>query len=382
MILGFFILFAIYFYSMVFIVLGYRNVRFFSSSEMADKPKEIRPATRFSVVIPFRNEAENLPNLLKTIHGLKYPSEMFELIFVNDASEDISEAIISEAMEKSRFSIKLIQNERISNSPKKDAISKAIKNSDYEWIVTTDADCELPKNLLKTLDGFIQKSNPVMVCGPVIYKSNGSFIENFQQLDGLSLQAVTIGSFGLNNPLLCNGANLAYKKEAFLKVNGFSGNDHLASGDDIFLFEKLKKAFPKRVRFLKSEEAIVFTKPQQTWKTVINQRIRWASKTTKQNNPVSMFLGILVFLVNLSVLAFPFFMIFDTGNLGFYLLLIAIKIIVDYVVIQQTASLFGNKLFFWKFLLQTYMYALIVLIVTLGSFRGNYSWKGRTFEKQ
>ncbi|OAD90764.1 hypothetical protein A7A78_13710 [Aequorivita soesokkakensis] len=373
MIFGFFILFALYFYSMVFIVLGYRNVRFFSS-------EETKPLTHFSVVIPFRNEAANLPNLLKTLNGLKYPSEMFELIFVNDASEDISEAIISETIEKSRFSIKLIQNKRVSNSPKKDAISEAIKNSNFEWIVTTDADCELPKNWLKVFDAFIQKNNPLMVCGPVIYKSNGSFIENFQQLDGLSLQSVTIGSFGLRNPLLCNGANLAYKKEAFLKVNGFSGNNHIASGDDIFLLEKMKKAFPKRVQFLKSEESIVSTNPQKTWKNVINQRIRWASKTSKQKGLTSKVLGILVFLMNLSVLVFPFFMIFDTENLGFYLLLTAIKIIVDYVVVQQNFSLFGKKSSFWKFLPQTYMYAIIVLVVSLGSLRGNYSWKGRSFK--
>ncbi|MCB0465985.1 MAG: glycosyltransferase, partial [Aequorivita sp.] len=231
--------------------------------------EETKPLTHISVVIPFRNEVENLPNLLKTIDKLKYPSEMFEIIFVNDASEDTSETIISAAIEKSKFSIKLIQNKRISNSPKKDAISEAIKNSNFEWIVTTDADCELPQNWLKTLDGFIQKNNPAMVCGPVIYESNGSFIENFQQLDGLSLQAVTIGSFGLSNQLLCNGANLAYQKNAFIKVNGFSGNNHIASGDDIFLLEKMKKAFPKRVQFLKSKDAIVTTKSQQKWRNII-----------------------------------------------------------------------------------------------------------------
>ncbi|MCB0465196.1 MAG: hypothetical protein KDC78_05900, partial [Aequorivita sp.] len=76
------------------------------------------------------------------------------------------------------------------------------------------------------------------------------------------------------------------------------------------------------------------------------------------------------------------FMIFDAGNLSYYLLLTALKIIIDYVVIQQNVSLFGNKLSFLKFILQIYIYAIIILIVTLGSFRGNYSWKGRTFQKQ
>ncbi len=375
MILGFFILFALYFYCIVFMVLGFKKVRFFSTNE-------IKPGTHFSIVIPFRNEAENLPNILETIDKLNYPAEMFEILFVNDVSEDTSEEIILHAIEKSRFSIKLLQNKRTSNSPKKDAISEAIKNSQFEWIVTTDSDCELPKNWLKTLDAFIQNNNPVMVCGPVIYKSNGSFIENFQQLDGFSLQAVTMGSFGLNNPLLCNGANLAYQKNAFIQVNGFSGNDHIASGDDIFLLEKMKKAFSKQVKFIKSKEAIVSTKPQKDWKSVINQRIRWVSKTSKQENGVSILLGILVLLVSFSILAFPFFMVFNPENIGFYIFLTSFKIIVDYIFVHQPAILFDKKTAFWKFILQPFAYAVIMWAVTMGSFRGKYSWKGRNFQKQ
>ncbi len=375
MIWGFALLFGVYFFCMAAVVYGFKKVSLFSA-------EKIIPKTRFSVVIPFRNEAENLLNLLKTIDGLNYPSELFEVIFVNDASKDNSETIISTAMERSGFSIKLIQNKRVSNSPKKDAITEAIKNSNCEWIVTTDADCELPKNWLKAFDSFIQKNNPVMVCGPVVYNTNGSFIENFQQLDGLSLQAVTIGSFGFKNPFLSNGANLAYSKDAFLKVRGFSGNDHIASGDDIFLLEKMKKAFPKQVQFLKSQEAIVSTKPQKNWKNVISQRIRWASKTSKQKNATSMLLGMFVFLVNILILTIPFLIIFDSENLLFYTSLLFFKIIADYIVVKQAALFLHKEILLWKFLGQPLVYAYVVLIVVFGSFRGNYSWKGRTYEKQ
>ena len=369
------IVFVAYFISMAAIVYGFKKIAPFSS----ETEKSI---TRFSLIIPFRNEAENLPTLLESIENMNYDSQLFEIIFVNDASEDFSEAIVSEAIQKSRFSLKLLQNKRISHAPKKDAISEAIKNSTFEWIVTTDADCELPENWLKTLDAFIQKNNSVMVCGPVIYKSSGNFIETFQQLDGFSLQAVTIGSFGLGNPVLGNGANLAYKKEAFSEVDGFSGNEHIASGDDIFLLEKMKKAFPKQVHFLKSKEAIVSTKPQETWGKVINQRIRWASKTSKQKNTASTFLGILVFLVNVSWLAIPFLMAFNPQNLFVYILLLSAKIIADYLVIRQAAVFFSEKIALWKFLWLPFLYAAIVLTVVFGSFGGNYSWKGRSFEKQ
>lgn len=221
-----------------------------------------------------------------------------------------------------------------------------------------------------------------MVCGPVLYKSNGSFLEDFQQLDGLSLLAVTIGSFGLKNPLLCNGANLAYKKDAFFKVNGFSGNENIASGDDIFLLEKMKKVFPKQVKFIKSKEASVSTKPQENWKSIVNQRIRWASKTSKQKNTVSMILGLLVFLVNFSILTIPFFLIFDIKNWGYFLFLLFFKIMVDYAVVRQTAVIFNKKIAVRKFLLQPIIYSVITTIVVLKSFRGNYSWKGRRFQKQ
>jgi poly-beta-1,6-N-acetyl-D-glucosamine synthase len=369
------LLFAVYFICMMALVFGFQKVSLFSSETK-------HPETCFSVIIPFRNEAENLPNLLKTIAELNYPSELFEIIFVNDASEDNSEAIITSAIEKSKFSIKVIENKRISNSPKKDAITEAIKNSNFQWIVTTDADCELPKNWLNVFDSYIQKNDCAMVCGPVIYKSKGNGLENFQQLDGLSLQAVTIGSFGLNNPLLSNGANLAYKKEDFLKVNGFLGNDHIASGDDIFLLEKMKKAFREQVQFLKSKEAIVFTKPQQTVKNVINQRIRWASKTSKQENTTSLLLGILVFLVNISILIIPFFMVFHSEYILLYTSFLFFKIITDYIIVRQAALFFGEEILLWKFLWQPFVYAIIVLAVVFGSFRGNYSWKGRSFEKQ
>lgn len=373
MILGVAILFIAYFICMMAVVYGFKKVALFSS-------EEVNPETGFSVIIPFRNEAENLPKILKTIEELHYPSELFEIIFVNDASEDTSEAIIYEVIQDSKLSIQLLQNKRVSNSPKKDAISEAIKNSNFEWIVTTDADCELPKNWLKTFDFFISRNNSVMVCSPIIYKSNGSFIENFQQLDGISLQAVTIGSFGFKNPLLNNGANLAYRKDAFLKVNGFSGNDHIASGDDIFLLEKMKKLSLDMVHFLKSKDAVVSTRPQKTWKNVINQRVRWASKTSKQKNNASLFLGILVLLVNILILALPFFMLFNSEKLVVYLCFLLFKITTDYLVIRQAADFFDVKISLGKFLLQPFVYATVVLIVFAKSLRGNYSWKGRTFE--
>lgn len=373
------IVFALYCLSMMALAVGFKKQVIFHSEVSP-------PITTFSIVIPFRNESENLMGLLNSLRALNYPKELFEVLLVNDESEDNSEELIKDFAGKMNSNIHLLQNHRISNSPKKDAISVGINHSKYQWIATTDADCELPKNWLKNLDAFIEKqiaygeeNIPVMVCGPVAYTTNRNFIQDFQQVDGFSLQTVTIGSFGYRFPILCNGANLAYKKDAFFAVNGFEGNNHLASGDDIFLMEKMKKRYPKRVKFLKSKDNLVLTKPQLHWSQLINQRIRWASKTSKQNNPISMILGILVVLANIVFLLLPLLIVLDSGNILLYLFLIFLKIFTDLLVVSQTSNLFEKPLRILKFPVFTYIYSIILIIVFFRSLRGKYTWKDRHF---
>ena len=376
MIVAISILFVVYFSFIIALIIGFHKQPKYSA-------KNIQPKIQFSIIIPFRNEAKNLPALLKSISQLNYPHHLFEIIFVNDASEDSSAEIILNSIDKSTIPIHLFQNKRYSNSPKKDAISVGILNSNYDWIATTDADCEVPRNWLGTIDSFIQnsgkKESPKMICGPVQYKTDGSFIQDFQLVDGLSLQSVSIGSFGLNNPILNNGANLIYLKDAFSEVKGFSGNDHIASGDDIFLMEKFKKSLPEHVVFLKSDDAIVYTAPQLSWKDLINQRIRWASKTSKQKNIASQVLGIVVFLVNIGVLAIPFLLALDSKNLIIYILILILKIVIDFVFIGQSADLYNKRISFFNFLGMFYIYSILIAIIVFGSLKGRYSWKGRRF---
>ena len=127
--------------------------------------RDLKSRTKFSIVIPFRTEAKNLPRLLNSISELNYPQDLFEVIFVDDDSQDHSVEIIKHAFDtqslKKEFSrtdgVYIINNNRISNSPKKDAITSAIHNANNEWIITTDADCILPKLQTLTIKCFSLK---------------------------------------------------------------------------------------------------------------------------------------------------------------------------------------------------------------------------------
>lgn len=369
------IILGVYSLCILGVIIGMQRLKRFSSEEIA-------PQTRFSIIVPFRNEEQRLTPLISSLQLLKYPPSFFEVIFIDDASEDGSVTLLSEGLQHSAIDFRIIANQGHSNSPKKDAITTAISEAKYDWILTTDADCSVPVSWLECYDAYIQTHNLVFVSGPVLIKAKDSLIGNYQKTEVLCLQAFTMAGFERNKPFLCNGANLGFQKAAFRDVGGYEGNTHLASGDDIFLLEKMRKAFPKRVGFLKSRKAIVSTGVQALWSHVIKQRIRWASKTSSQKNGLGVLLGIIVLVVNF---LFIILSIWTCFNFDFWPYLISFwmgKATIDAILVQRCACFFKTRVNPLYFLVNGLLYPFVTLIITFGSLNGKYAWKGREFSGQ
>jgi cellulose synthase/poly-beta-1,6-N-acetylglucosamine synthase-like glycosyltransferase len=234
-----------------------------------------------------------------------------------------------------------------------------------------------PKNWLKTFDNFIQYNNPKMVVAPVNYQVEDTFLEQFQLLDFMSMQGTTIGGFGIDFPFLCNGANLGYKKEDFLKLNGFEGNNTIASGDDIFLFEKFIKADKNSVHYLKSKEAIITTFPVKTWSDLISQRTRWAAKTSSFSSIKVKLIGLLVLLTNFLVIYY-----LVTESVELLLIPFLVKMIIDLFLFLPTIRFFEHKSSFYKwYVFASLLYPFFSLFVVINSLLFKYNWKGRRFKK-
>ncbi len=362
--------------------------------------KDLKAKTKFSVIIPFRNEEQNLPTLLESILKLNYPKSMFEIIFVDDESEDGSVETIEQkfrenlgelsslsssqkllTLDNARFDRRTIKNIRTSKSPKKDAITLAISQTKYDWIVTTDADCVLPKFWLDSFDDFIQMNHPEFIVAPVTYSKMNSFLNRFQLLDVLSLQGSTIGGFGISKPFLCNGANLAYTKQIFETVNGFEGNDNIGSGDDIFMLEKAVKFFPEKVKFLKCQQAIITTLPQPNFDALIFQRIRWAAKTGSYRNLFGKLVGIIVFLMNGGLLVFSLMTLTGIINLKTFFYISIIKFGIDFLLIYKTASFTNQKEVMRTYFFAFFLYPFFAFYVVFSSVFKGYKWKGRDYIK-
>ena len=355
-------------------IYGFNRIPFF-------KIKKNRAIYFFTIIVPFRNEAENIPLLAKSLLKMAYPKTYFEVLWVNDSSTDNSIPLLTEFIVKNA-NWKLIDNQRKSNSPKKDAIQTAIEQSNYDYILTTDADCKVPSKWLQSFSNFMEVNKEVkMIAAPVSYAINNNFLHQFQLLDFLSLIGTTIGSFGINKPFMCNGANLCYSKQAFYKVNGFEGNNNIASGDDVFLLEKFKKHFPKQVGYLKSIDSLVVTKPENTLKNLINQRIRWASKTSSTKSVFGKFIGIVVFLQNFISLWSLIYGLWVAKYTFLAVLILLSKLCVDYILLKKMYQFTHQKLGLAYYILGGFLYPFFVVFVVVKSVFTKVTWKGRTFYK-
>ncbi|KRB54186.1 glycosyltransferase [Flavobacterium sp. Root186] len=367
MIFGLFEILTIYLISIGSLIQGFFKVKNYQN-------KGLSPTTSFTIIVPFRNEKENLPKLLESFSKLNYPINLFEVILVDDSSNERFQ------VSGFRFQLSVIDNVRISNSPKKDAITTAMQQVKTNWVITTDADCIVPENWLLSFDNYIQENKVSMLAGAVSYKCENSFLHHFQQLDLTSLQGATIGSFGLGKGFMCNGANFAYTKSLFKSLNGFDGNDKIASGDDVFLLQKAIEKFPNEVHYLKAEEAIVITKPTENWKSLFYQRVRWAAKTSSYKSAFGKFLGLIVFFGNLSFVIAFFLFLLRIWYYPFFVLFVFLKFTIDFILIYKTNQ-FLTKTRIKSLLLSSLLYPFFSSTVALYSLFGSYEWKDRRFVK-
>src|SRR6185503_7722150 len=221
-----------------------------------------------SIIIPARNEENNIANLLEALQRQDYPKTLLEIIVVDDHSSDSTADIVK------RFpDVRLLKLEDDDiNSYKKKAIENGIAAASGEWIITPDADCIPAPGWLQTIAAFKEKTNALFVVAPVALQCNSSIVQVFQAMDFLVLQGITGASVFKKFHSMCNGANLAYERKVFFEVGGFKGVDHIASGDDMLLMHKVAEKYPDRIHYLKSKAAIVSTLPMPSWRSFFNQR--------------------------------------------------------------------------------------------------------------
>ena len=335
-----------------------------------------------SVIVPARNEEQTIINCLTSLVNQNYSTHKYEIIVVDDASTDATNAIVQQFCEDNKNSILITLTEQ--QGGKKNAIIKAIEAAKGELIVTTDADCVMNSNWLSSIAAFYGQTQAKMIVAPVCFYDERTVFEKMQSLEFIALITSSGGSLYFNKAIMCNGANLAYTKHIFNEVNGFEGVDKQATGDDVLLMYKIKQKYPDGVHFLKHNDAIVYTKAKSTIKEFIDQRRRWASKEFKMLNTETKFVSVIVYFFNFMLLVLPLLAFFCLPNTPFRLtffkiclIIIVIKVFIDFLLLFLGTSFFKKKMLLIYFLPEQLFYIIYIVMIGLLGMKRKYKWKDR-----
>jgi cellulose synthase/poly-beta-1,6-N-acetylglucosamine synthase-like glycosyltransferase len=339
------------------------------------------PDEFISIIIPFRNESTNILEALSSIEKQDYPKDKFEAIFVNDFSDDDSLELLSKAKKSLNIKIKSVPDDYSKYQHKKRAIRFGIENSIGSIIVTTDADCIHNTKWLRTLVGLFDKETG-FVSGPVEFIEETTLFNRMQKLEFAGLVLTGAGLIGINKPIICNAANIAYRKEAFEKVSGFTYKHSLSSGDDELLMQKIKKETDYRIKFCMNKEAIVKTSSNRNLNQFYQQRKRWASKGLFYSNHLLILKLVMIFLFYLS---FPLQLVlgifYNPLFLFSMLLCFSIKAMMEYLILKTGADNLFNNSILRPFIPAELLHIPYILIAGITGALGNYIWKERKIKR-
>ncbi len=346
------------------------------------KVKEIKPQkiNRFpfvAVIVPFRNEEENLPRLIESLKNQTYPKSHLQIILVDDNSDDNSYKVAEKLIDENFL---LLKNKSTGERAfKKKAIEYAMQFAQAEIIVTTDADCLHDKDWLLDLISYFDEKTGV-VSGPVVFIGENTLFEKMQKLEFAGLVLTGAGLIGAGNPVISNAANFAYRKKAFDVVDGYSDNKNLTSGDDEILMQKIATETDYKIKFAFDKKTIVKTEPKKNISEFFEQRKRWASKSLFYFNKSLILLLFFIFLFYLSLIYLLFAPLWGISIKWFFYLFI-LKSITEFLVVKQGAGFLFEKSLLKYFLLTEILQIPYILFSSIAGVFGNYEWKGRKIKR-
>lgn len=346
-------------------------------------PKNFVGSTKMSILIPARNEAENIGACIESILNQNYPCDLYEIIVLDDHSEDETPDWVR-LFQVQCTNVRLLHladfvQEGETQSFKKKAIEIGIQHATGDLIVTTDGDCVVQPQWLSLLASFYEAKNWKFIAAPVNFYKEKNALERFQSLDFMGMMGVAGAGIQRDFMRMCNGANLAYQKSVFYEVNGFEGINELASGDDMLLMQKVAERYPNGIGYLKNQAATTFTEAKPTLRSFLNQRIRWSTKSgSYRESMVTAILATVFFFccnIFLSLFLLP---IFGVWVLLIFLFSLLIKAAMDYWFLNTTSQFFHKQDLMQSFMPSFFMHtAYIVVVGFLANIKTTYEWKGR-----
>lgn len=333
-----------------------------------------------SVIVAARNEESNIQSCLDALANQEYGSSDYEVIIVDDHSSDRTCAKALEYSEKHADSrIKVLSlDQRPGEHGKPFAITRGVAAARGEIIACTDADCVVPTTWIRSMAGCFDPS-VAFVAGPVTEREGTTLLMGLQSLEFLGLLTSAAGLIGSGTPIICNGANIAYRKSAFERIQGYS--EVRSSCDDETLMQRMVAEKTGRVVFNADPQAMVSTNTPASITEFLSQRTRWAAKRGRYEDPIILlrlvvlygfFLGL--FLTALGSVVLP-------ALRPMILAVVVLKAAAEFLVLRSGARLFRLRLRPVYFLIaEVFHVPYIVFAAAIGQVK-SMRWKDRILDQ-
>lgn len=325
----------------------------------------------FTVIIPFRNEANHLPSLIRCLNAQTFLRDQWECIFVDDHSTDDSLYAFNTSC---NFKYRVIQSP---GEGKKAALAQAISYASYEHIIQTDADCTFSPSWLETLAGATDEPDHTIITGPVAILQPETLLDHFQSMDMMALMGLTYTGIRTGWWYMGNGANMSYPRILHQRKAADLKDQYFASGDDMFLIEYAIRSKQNHIQFTSEQDAIVYTLPCRDVKSFIHQRLRWAGKNGAMSG-IGIKLALMISLgFNMILVALFVMSVFNHDYIGITSILWLQKWIIDFIYLSILAPFFKTRIpLQYLGCAATYpFYAFFISVLSI--FKRNYEWKGR-----
>jgi len=334
-----------------------------------------------TIIVPFRNESEVILKCLRSLEAQSYPHEKYEILFIDDFSNDNSILELNSNKRLLNTQVISVPNDFQKLSPKKRGIKLGIEKSRGEIILTTDADCVHPKEWIETMVSAFDETTG-FISGPVKFSDTKRFFGKIQQLEFGGLVLTGAGLIGSNKATICNAANIAYRKEAFEYVGGFEDNQHLSSGDDEFLMQKIANSGKYKVQFLLSAKTLVETEANKTFNGFIQQRKRWASKGLFYNDKMLILKLIFIYFFFLSLpTQLLLGLLLDSIFLYTLIAIMHVKVLLEYMILRRGIPLLYRIIEFHVLFIAELIHVPYIILAGFSGALGNFKWKGRNLKR-
>lgn len=328
-----------------------------------------------AIILPVRNEASNIHIVLESLSLQRFNKQYWKVVVVDDHSEDntieLAESFVIDHQLKDQFSIIRLG---VNQYGKKQAVEEALKHIEADSVaITIDADCVFDELWLETMMSIWATKNADVVIGQVYPRGKvSSFIYNFEVIESLGINGINMLMTSNQKPVVASGANLLFSKHIH------PGHFHYrhSSGDDMELLIHAKDHGATFANAFK-KSSVAFTNCADSLKSLINQRLRWASKRFVYNDIDVKWIGAIVLLGNLT-LYFGLFLAFINSV---FIVLPAIKLFADFLLCRLMSKKQGVKFSRVYFLLIELIYPIYIIFIPCISGLININWKERTVNR-